>query len=77
MNFYRFVVEAGSILPFTLADMQQVNKEFLFSASSPGSYGDDGEDVRLGLALNHAYSVIKAVEEEDEQGKKHRLVLIR
>lgn len=27
--------------------------------------------------MNHAYSVIKAVEEEDEDGKKHRLVLIR
>jgi hypothetical protein len=55
---------------------KQVNKEFLFSASSPGSYGDDS-NARQGLALNHAYSVIKAVEEQDEDGKPHRLVLIR
>lgn len=57
-------------------ELVQVNKEFLFSASSPDSFGDDS-DSRKGLALNHAYSVIKAVEEEDEGGKKHRLVLIR
>jgi hypothetical protein len=54
----------------------KVNKSFLFSASSPSSYGDDSQ-ARRGLALGHAYSVIKAVEEEDEDGKKHRLVLIR
>jgi hypothetical protein len=57
-------------------ELLQVNKEFLFSASSPGSYGDD-TTARQGLALQHAYSVIKAVEEEDEDGKKHRLVMIR
>ena len=54
----------------------QVNKQFLFSASSPGSWGGDSE-ARQGIALNHAYSILKAVEEEDEEGKKHRLVLIR
>jgi hypothetical protein len=53
-----------------------VNKNFLFSASSPGSYGDDS-DARRGLALSHAYSVIKAVDAEGEDGKNHRLVLIR
>lgn len=57
-------------------ELLQVNKEFLFSASSPGSYGDDS-DARRGLALNHAYSVLRATEEEGEDGKKHRLVLIR
>jgi hypothetical protein len=57
-------------------ELLQVNKEFLFSAGSPGQFGDDS-DTRRGLALGHAYSVIKAVEEEDEEGKKHRLVLIR
>ncbi|KAF1850642.1 cysteine proteinase [Cucurbitaria berberidis CBS 394.84] len=57
-------------------ELLQVNKQFLFSASSPGSYGDDS-DARRGLALSHAYSVIKVVEEEDEEGKKHKLVLIR
>ena len=55
---------------------RKVNQEFLFSASSPGSYGDDS-NARQGLALNHAYSVIKAVEEEGEDGTKQRLVLIR
>lgn len=57
-------------------ELLQVNKEFLFSASSPGSYGDDS-DARRGLALSHAYSVIKAVDVEGEDGKKERLVLIR
>lgn len=57
-------------------ELLQVNKQFLFSASSPGSYGDDS-DARRGLALSHAYSVIKAVDEDDEDGKMHRLVLIR
>lgn len=57
-------------------ELLEVNKNFLFSASSPGSYGDDTH-ARRGLALGHAYSVIKAVEEEDETGNKHRLVLIR
>ena len=56
----------------------QVNKQFLFSASSPGTYGDD-TDARQGLALGHAYSIIKVVEKEDEHDKSklHRLVLIR
>ena len=57
-------------------ELLEVNKQFLFSASSPGSYGDDS-DARRGLALSHAYSVIKAVDAEDEAGKNHRLVLIR
>ncbi|KAH7072110.1 hypothetical protein BKA63DRAFT_62791 [Paraphoma chrysanthemicola] len=57
-------------------ELLQVNKEFLFSASSPGSYGDDS-DARRGLALNHAYSVIKAVDAEAQDGTNHRLVLIR
>jgi hypothetical protein len=58
-------------------ELTEVNKDFLFSASSPGAYGDDS-DARRGLALSHAYSVIKAVEEGSEDGKKkHRLVLIR
>ncbi|KAH7128524.1 hypothetical protein B0J11DRAFT_431772 [Dendryphion nanum] len=57
-------------------ELLDVNKTFMFSVSSPGSYGDDSTS-RNGLALNHAYSVIKAVEEEDENGKKHQLVLIR
>jgi hypothetical protein len=57
-------------------ELLQVNKEFVFSASSPGSYGGDSS-ARRGLALSHAYSVLKAVDAEDEDGKNHRLVLIR
>ncbi|KAF2279234.1 cysteine proteinase [Westerdykella ornata] len=57
-------------------ELLEVNKQFLFSASSPGTYGDDNTS-RKGLALSHAYSVIRAVEAEDEDGNMHRLVLIR
>jgi hypothetical protein len=57
-------------------ELLQANKQFLFSASSPGSYGDDSS-ARRGLALSHAYSVIEAVDAEGEDGKNNRLVLIR
>lgn len=59
-------------------ELLQVGKEFLFSASSPSSnaFGVQSDALR-GLALSHAYSVLRAVEEEDENGKKHRLLLIR
>jgi hypothetical protein len=57
-------------------ELLRVNDHFLFSASSPGSYGDDS-DARRGLALGHAYSVIKAIDAQDENGKNYRLVLIR
>lgn len=57
-------------------EMLQVNQQFLFSASSPSSYGDDS-DARRGLALSHAYSILKAVDADGEDGKRQRLVLIR
>ncbi|XP_014558153.1 hypothetical protein COCVIDRAFT_14665 [Bipolaris victoriae FI3] len=57
-------------------ELLKVGKDFLFSASSPSSYGDDSDALK-GLALSHAYSVLKAVDEKDENGKKYRLVLIR
>lgn len=56
-------------------ELLNVNKQFIFAASSP-SLGPDSE-ARRGLALNHAYSILKAVEEEDEKGNKVRLLLIR
>jgi hypothetical protein len=56
-------------------ELLNVNKEFIFAASSPG-WGSDRQ-ARGGLALNHAYSVLKAVEEVGEDDKKVRLVLIR
>jgi hypothetical protein len=51
------------------------NKEFVFAASSPW-LGKDTES-RQGLALSHAYSVLRAVEEVGEDDKKVQLVLIR
>lgn len=59
-------------------ELIKVGKDFLFSASSPSSspYGNDSDALK-GLALSHAYSVLKAVDEEDENGKKYRLILIR
>ncbi|USP75545.1 hypothetical protein yc1106_02819 [Curvularia clavata] len=59
-------------------ELLQVGKEFLFSASSPTSsvFGVQSDSLR-GLALGHAYSVLKAVEEQDKDGKSHRLVMIR
>lgn len=56
-------------------ELLNVNKQFIFAASSPW-LGSDSE-ARRGLALSHAYSILKAVEEEDEEGNKVRLVLIR
>ena len=56
-------------------ELLNVNKEFIFAASSPG-WGTDRE-ARGGLALNHAYSILKAVEVVGEDDKKVKLVLIR
>ena len=56
-------------------ELLNVNKHFIFAASSP-AWGTD-KQARRGLALNHAYSILKAVEEVGEDDKKVRLVLIR
>jgi hypothetical protein len=56
-------------------ELLNVNKDFVFAAASP-SLGSDSE-TRQGLALSHAYSVLKAVEEVGEDDKKVRLVLLR
>lgn len=56
-------------------ELLNVNKEFIFAASSPG-WGRD-RFARQGVALNHAYSILKAVEVTGEDDKKVRLVLIR
>jgi hypothetical protein len=56
-------------------ELCQANKDLVFAASSPW-LGPDMKATR-GLALNHAYSVLRATEESDEDGKKVRLVLIR
>ncbi|PVH92682.1 cysteine proteinase, partial [Periconia macrospinosa] len=55
------------------------DKEFIFSVSSHrltmGASSDD--TARRGLPLGHAYSILRAIEEKDEDGKEVRLVLIR
>ena len=56
-------------------ELMNDQKEFVFAASSPWM-GKDTES-RQGLALSHAYSVLKAVEEVGEDDKKVRLVKIR
>lgn len=55
-------------------ELKETGKEFVFSAASPNGYGG----ARRGLALNHAYSIIKARNAESEDKKTvHRLVLVR
>jgi len=48
--------------------------EFVFALSALGTGWDW---VKGGLALGHAYSILKATEEVDENGKKVRLVQVR
>jgi hypothetical protein len=57
-------------------DLLNANKDFVIAAASLSPYGSDA-DAKRGIALNHAYSVLKATEETDEDGKKVRLVMIR
>jgi hypothetical protein len=52
-------------------DLLNANKDFVIAASSLDS------DAKRGIALNHAYSVLMAMEETDEDGKNVRLVMIR
>ncbi|MDA4131972.1 MAG: calpain family cysteine protease, partial [Thaumarchaeota archaeon] len=56
--------------------MELVNPDgdFAFALSAMGTGLDS---VKGGLALGHAYSILKATEEVDEEGKKVRLVKIR
>ena len=56
-------------------ELLNVNQEFIFVASSPG-WGSDRR-ARQGVAQNHAYSILKAVEAVGQDDKKVRLVLIR
>ncbi|EOD43606.1 putative calpain family cysteine protease protein [Neofusicoccum parvum UCRNP2] len=56
-------------------ELSNPDKDFIFSAWT----GPPGSDVgsRIGLAYGHAYSILKAVEVEDESGGKVKLVRIR
>ncbi|KAL1853962.1 hypothetical protein Daus18300_011629 [Diaporthe australafricana] len=52
------------------------NKDFIFTIGTPGAEGGDSNS-RNGLTSQHAYTVLDAVEKEDENGKNVRLVRIR
>lgn len=55
-------------------ELANPEKDFVFAASAIGTGWDS---TKSGLALGHAYSILRATEEVDEDGKKVRLVLIR
>jgi hypothetical protein len=55
--------------------LTQENKEFVFALVSPVM--DTDAMAVEGIASSHAYSIIRATEEADEDGKKVKLVLIR
>jgi hypothetical protein len=57
-------------------DLLNANKDFVIAASSLSPYGSDS-DAKGGIALKHAYSVLSATEETDEDRKNVRLVIIR
>lgn len=51
------------------------NKDFVFSAVLP--WVETGEDGMKGLTTDHSYSILRATEESDQDGKRLKLVLIR
>ena len=52
------------------AELQQVNKEFLFGCGSRRAlYADDYEDEPTGVVTSHAYTVLKAKEIKHKVGK--------
>jgi hypothetical protein len=55
-------------------ELLNVNKEFIFAISI---FRRGPDSNRQGLGLDHAYSILKAIEEVGEDDKKVRLVLIR
>jgi hypothetical protein len=60
-------------------ELSKEKNEFVFGVDSHRQSLRDPKhgSSRRGLPLGHAYSVLRAVEEEDENGEKVRLVLIR
>ena len=56
-------------------ELVNADGDFVFSLSAVGTAWD--VETKGGLAMGHAYSVLKATEEVDEDGKKVRLVRIR
>jgi hypothetical protein len=58
-------------------ELMNEDKEFVFAVSSPWLGSGKDTESRQGLAMSHAYSVLRAVEEVGEDDKKVQLVLIR
>lgn len=57
-----------------MLSIDQENGEFVFGVSAASNAASGRKN---GLILSHAYSVLKATEVEDGDGKKHKLVKIR
>lgn len=57
-----------------MLSIDQEQGEFVFGLSASS---DSMSGRKNGLVLDHAYSILKATEIEDESGKKTRLVKIR
>ena len=57
-----------------MLSIDQDTGDFVFGVSAQS---DAMSGHKNGLVLSHAYSVLKAVEVEDEDGKKFKLVKIR
>ncbi|KAG6356919.1 hypothetical protein INS49_014794 [Diaporthe citri] len=57
-------------------ELLRANKDFIFTIATPGAQGGDS-DARNGLTSQHAYTVLEAVEHQDENGKSVRFVRIR
>lgn len=52
----------------------EVDGEFVFALSARSCGWTSAHN---GIALSHAYSVLKAIEVQDEEGNRHRLVRVR
>ncbi|KAK7712000.1 hypothetical protein SLS64_005271 [Diaporthe eres] len=57
-------------------ELLRANKDFIFTIATPGEQGGDS-NARNGLTNQHAYTVLEAVEHEDENGNSVRFVRIR
>jgi len=56
-------------------ELVNAEQDFVFACSVVGDSAYD--EQKGGLVTGHAYSILKATEEVDEDGNKVRLVLIR
>jgi hypothetical protein len=57
-------------------ELRNFENEFLFSTETSGADGTDTKE-RDGIPLNHAYSILRAVEEISGVGEQVRLILMR